>query len=198
MTGVAPRLVAVSGTVPTKIDSPCGDDRAFEAFARERRGHLVAFLRQRLVPEEDTQDIAQESFTRLMKYRSEPPETWSALLYRIASNAVTDRARHARSHRANDHVRVDDFADFLASADPEQGHFLDTVRALEDVQKALLRLPERCRDVYLLNRIEGMSYAEVAAHCGISVKAVEKHISRALALLRRYVDTRSAFFSFRP
>jgi RNA polymerase sigma-70 factor (ECF subfamily) len=35
-----------------------------------------------------------------------------------------------------------------------------------------------------LNRIEGMSYTEIAEHCGISVKAVEKHISKALRLLR--------------
>ena len=38
--------------------------------------------------------------------------------------------------------------------------------------------------IYLLNRIEGMSYTEIADHCDISVKAVEKHISKALKLLR--------------
>jgi len=52
------------------------------------------------------------------------------------------------------------------------------------VRAAVLRLPPRCREVYLLNRIEDMSYTEIARHCGISVKAVEKHIGKALSLLR--------------
>jgi len=38
--------------------------------------------------------------------------------------------------------------------------------------------------VYLLNRIDGLSYSQIAQHCGISVKAVEKHIGKALSLLR--------------
>jgi RNA polymerase sigma-70 factor (ECF subfamily) len=39
--------------------------------------------------------------------------------------------------------------------------------------------------VYLLNRINGMSYAQIAQHCGISAKTVEKHIARALQGLRQ-------------
>lgn len=158
---------------------------AFERFVREQRAQLVGFLRHRVASEDDAQEVAQESFVRLMRYRDEAPDAWLALLYRIATNVVTDRARWAVSHRAGDHVDVDSHADILASPGPDLAQALDTSRALEDVQRALLRLPARCRDIYLLNRIEGMSYTEIATHCGISVKAVEKHISKALGILRK-------------
>jgi RNA polymerase sigma-70 factor (ECF subfamily) len=52
------------------------------------------------------------------------------------------------------------------------------------VRAAILALPPRCRAVYLMNRMDGLSYSEIARRCGISAKAVEKHMSRALRELR--------------
>src|SRR3546814_3871686 len=46
-------------------------------------------------------------------------------------------------------------------------------------------LPPRCRDIYLLSRVEGMPQRRIAETYGISVKAVEKQITRALSTLRR-------------
>jgi RNA polymerase sigma-70 factor (ECF subfamily) len=45
---------------------------------------------------------------------------------------------------------------------------------------ALLRLPERTRTVFILRRLEGMRFHEIASHLGISVSAVEKHMVRAI------------------
>jgi RNA polymerase sigma-70 factor (ECF subfamily) len=44
-------------------------------------------------------------------------------------------------------------------------------------------LPERCREVFLLHRVESLSYSQIATRCGISVSAVEKNIARACLLL---------------
>jgi RNA polymerase sigma-70 factor (ECF subfamily) len=52
------------------------------------------------------------------------------------------------------------------------------------LDEAIEALPEKCRIVFLLNRQEEMSYAEVAEHLGISVKTVENQIGKALKLLR--------------
>ena len=156
----------------------------FDAFVRAQREGLVRFLRRRTPLEEDAQDLAQESLVRLMRYRGHAPTAWAALLYRIALNALNDRQRRALTHREAQHTTLDtDFAE-LASPEPSHEQRVATQQELAVLQGALLGLPLRCRQIYLLNRIEGMSYTEIAEHCGISVKAVEKHISKALRLLR--------------
>ena len=164
---------------------PVRDDSSdFEAFVRGQREGLVRFLRRRTALEEDAQDLAQESLVRLMRYRGHAPTAWAALLYRIALNALNDRLRRAHTHREAQHTTLDvDFAE-LASPEPSHEQRLATQQELAMLQGVLLGLPLRCRQIYLLNRIEGMSYTEIAEHCGISVKAVEKHISKALRLLR--------------
>ncbi len=162
-----------------------GSAISFESFVREQREALVGFLRRRVSSEEDAQDVAQESLARLIRYRDHAPEAWGPLLYRIAINALNDRARMAQTHHVADHVSLDENVYRMASADQAHDQQIATQQEFARVQKALLGLPTRCRDIYLLNRIEGMSYPEIAQHCGISVKAVEKQISKALALLRR-------------
>jgi RNA polymerase sigma-70 factor (ECF subfamily) len=55
--------------------------------------------------------------------------------------------------------------------------------ALNRASVALLELPERTRTIFVLRRLEGMRYADVARRLGISVSAVEKHMVRAIAHL---------------
>lgn len=160
------------------------DPSDFEAFVRGQREELVRFLRRRTSVEEDAQDLAQESLIRLMRYRGHAPTAWASLLYRIAINALNDRLRRARTHREAHHTALDPDIAELASPEPSHEQRMITQQELAVLQGVLLGLPLRCRQIYLLNRIEGMSYTEIAGHCGISVKAVEKHISKALRLLR--------------
>jgi RNA polymerase sigma factor (sigma-70 family) len=54
---------------------------------------------------------------------------------------------------------------------------------LHNVEEAVSLLPERCREVFLLHRVENLSYSQIATRCGISVSAVEKNIARACLLL---------------
>ena len=156
----------------------------FDAFVRGQREALVRFLRRRTPLEEDAQDLAQESLVRLMRYRGHAPTAWAALLYRIALNALNDRLRRAHARREAQHTALDADVATLASPEPSHEQRLATQQELAVLQGVLLGLPLRCRQIYLLNRIEGMSYSEIATHCGISVKAVEKHVSKALRLLR--------------
>ena len=164
--------------------APAGDGDGFEQFVREQRKVLVGFLCRR-VPEEDAKDVAQEALVRLMRYRGLPDGQLRRLMYRIATNALLDRGRRmANSVDAQVQVSLSEHDDWLASAEPSHEQRVDTQRQLARVRELILQLPDRCREVYLLNRMEGMSYTQIADRCGISVKAVEKHVSRALKGLR--------------
>lgn len=168
-------------------DSPpeCGQGDDFEAFVREQRSVLVGYLCRRL-PEEDAKDVAQEAMVRLLRYRGLPAEQLRRLVYRIAANALLDRGRRAGTSTGTGPQPISLSADhdWLPSPEPSHEQRVDTQQQLIHVRRLILELPDRCREVYLLNRIEGMSYPQIAERFGISVKAVEKHVSRALKGLR--------------
>lgn len=157
---------------------------AFDAFVRAQRAALLRFLRLRTSSEEDARDIAQDSLIRLRRYRERAPESWSSLLYRMAISALNDRMRLAGTRQGARHVGLVGGPADRPSADPMHVQRAAARQELAALQHVLLSLPGRCRQIYLLNRIEGMSRGEVASHCGISVTAVEKNIGKALRLVR--------------
>jgi len=155
----------------------------FDQFLRDHRPLLVAWLSRR-IGEDDAQDVAQEALVRLMRYRAQPVEQLRPLMYRIAINVIHDRGRRDSTRQVFAHVSLDQDFVGLPSLEPAHETRIEHEQELALVRAAILQLPERCRQVYLLNRIDGLSYSQIAQHCGISVKAVEKHIGKALSLLR--------------
>jgi len=170
-------------------DMPSAMPAEFDAFIRQHRPTLVSYLRRRVSSEDDVQDIVQESLIRLMRYGEREPDAWGPLLYRIAINIRNDRLRRTRVRKDIQYVSLDESAHEVASPEPGHVQRINTQQELDRLRKTLLRLPERCRQIYLLNRIEGMTYPEIAAHLEIGVKAVEKQMSKALAKLRQSLNT---------
>jgi RNA polymerase sigma factor (sigma-70 family) len=146
---------------------------------RQHHFELVAWLRPRLSVPEDAQDIAQEAYLRMMKYESVGGiNSPVALLHRIALNVAFDLERSNNSRHAKRHF---DYADVeLLSESPPVDQVLDAERAYDRVKAAIESLTPRCRQVFLLSRVKGLTYNEIAEQCEISVKMVEKHISHAL------------------
>ena len=137
---------------------------------------VVAFLARRF-GREIAEDLAQETFLRLAQH----PVEWrspKALLARIALNVALDHLRRESAHKRPRLVASDHAADGVTLPDQHE-----TLLHREVVAK----LPRNLRDVYVLSRFGGMTYAEIAIHLGISVKAVEKRMTQALRLcMARY------------
>lgn len=169
-----------------EIDAKPGRVKGFERFLREHREALLAFLRQRTATEEDAQDAVQESMARLMRYQNEQtPEGLKALLYRIAVNVAHDQRRRAVRRHSGEHVPLDETVHALTSTDPPLDEQMVRRQELAVIAGVIESLPTRCREIYILSRIEGMKNAEIADFCGISLKAVEKQMTRAMAAVRR-------------
>lgn len=140
---------------------------------------LLNWLRGRLSIPEDAYDVAQEAYVRMLKYEgSRDIQSPLAILKRIAMNVAYDLGRANRSRHSDRHVRFEETD--IESNHPSIEHVIEAEENYRQVCKAIADLPFKCRQVFLLNRIRGMSYAEIATHCDISVKMVEKHISQAL------------------
>jgi RNA polymerase sigma factor (sigma-70 family) len=150
-------------------------------------GSLVSFLRKRLRVAEDASDVAQEAYIRMLQYEgSRDVQSPSSLLFRVAINVANDlgraeQVRHAADSCGLDHLEIDSG---LASPEREVAAAQD----LDRLHEAIEQLPPRCQQVFLLSRMHGMTYPQIAQHCGISVKMVEKHISQALARCQRHVE----------
>lgn len=148
---------------------------------RRYHGALIMFLRRRLRVPDDAHDVAQEAYIRLMKYEgSQEIRSPSSMLFRIATNVAHDLERASQSRKCNDHLPIDDME--LMSDQPSAERVLCAEERFECVMQIIDNLPPKCQQVFLLSRAKGMTYPQIAAHCGISVKMVEKHISHALAV----------------
>ena len=140
---------------------------------------LLLFLRRRLAVPEDAFDAAQETYLRMMRYEgSRAIESPVSMLFRIAANVAADQGRAALARRAADHLALDDVE--LASEEPSSERAIAGEQDLKMLLAAIDGLAPRCRQVFLLSRVDGMTYPQIARRCGISVKMVEKHVSHAL------------------
>lgn len=148
---------------------------------RHHHARLLVWLGRRLVVPEDAYDVAQESYIKLLKYRprSDIRSNW-AMLSSIAMNVARDLGRARRSRQMHAHVNIENLE--IDAMVPSFERMLEAEQQLQCVLDAIDTLTPRCRQVFLLSRLEGMSYSGIAACCGISVKMVEKHISHALSV----------------
>ncbi|SEP67800.1 RNA polymerase sigma-70 factor, ECF subfamily [Solimonas aquatica] len=166
--------------------APSRDAVSVPALIRRYHHSLLQFLRQRLRRSEDAYDVAQEAYIRMMQYEgSREIHSPSSLLFRIAINVANDLERAEQVRRASDQCPIDDVE--LVSDVPSPERQVSGQQDLAVLLRAVEDLPPKCRQVFLLSRARGMTYPQIARHCGISVKMVEKHISHALAVCLKKV-----------
>jgi RNA polymerase sigma-70 factor (ECF subfamily) len=151
---------------------------------------LRSFLTRRVGCPDVAADIVQDTFVRLaMRSERDQHTNPRALVFRVAANLATDHVRHQRIRDKFDAGSIDDFA--VASSAPAP----DAVIAArqEDVllKHAIALLPEKRRMVFLLRMSQELSYGQIAERLGISVSAVEKHMSKAIVHCRVYLERQS-------
>ena len=151
---------------------------------------LLRFLRQRLRVKEDAADVAQEAYVRLLQYEgSKSIASPSSMLFRIAINVANDLSRSESTRRKADEQSLEDVE--IASDEPDVERRIAAEQDLDLLYAAIEELPPKCKNVFLLSRVKRMSYPQIAQHCGISVKMVEKHISHALKICSQKVGGHS-------
>jgi len=117
-------------------------------------------------------DIAQDTWLEVHRYRPKAPvRSPASLLARIALNVAARRFRRtARETVTDPHHRI--LTDQAIGDSQEQTIFF---------VQMMLALPPKLRDVFALNHVRGLTYREIAQLRGISVKAVEKRMTQAIA-----------------
>ena len=126
-------------------------------------------------------DLAQSLFLRF--WQRAPGPVGLGYLLNSARNLAHDQ-RRAAVRRAE--TGLDALADHPADT-PAMDDALAARQELDVVRAALRALPERARHAFLLNRVHGRTYGEIARALGVSVSTVEKDLMRALAACRAAV-----------
>ncbi len=159
-----------------------------ESLYRTQTGRLMKMLRRRVHDSEEASDMLHEIFARMVRLGGdklrelEKPE---AYLTRVTGNLLHDRAR--RNLPLDQPVELDD-TELESGIDPVR--HLETRDMLDRVEAAMQRLRPRTRAIFVAHRIHGLSYGEIAEQFGISVKGVEKQMSRAIAQIDRLLHRR--------
>jgi RNA polymerase sigma factor (sigma-70 family) len=159
-----------------------------EDLYREHTPRLLRFFRRKTSPERAS-DLVQQIFARFAGLSDDhQAEIANPVRYlrRSATNLLADEARLAVRRASHLHLPADE-VDLRA---PDQIAALEARDILRRLEKALQRLKPRTREIFLAHRIDGYSYVEIAAITGLSVKSVEKHMSRALAFIDRILTDR--------
>lgn len=130
-----------------------------------------------------SEDLAQDVFLKLWENREKVrSETLKPFLFTVARNDYLKSTRRAKYD-----LRFK--SGWFETLDNESPDFIAEMKEFDHLlQNAIAALPEKCRVVYLMSRMDGFSYNEIASNTGVSVKAVEKQMSKALALLRDKFD----------
>ena len=162
----------------------------FDEAMTAHRDELLKYLHRRTRDAELAADLTQETLSRMMVYRDNSKvESYELLMYRVAHNLVLEHQRARFRRHASDHVSLSVVGPLRADETPVD-EIVDARMSLELLKRALIGLPPKRRLAFMLSRFEGLTYPEVAARMGISVKMVEKHISKALLAFRAAVGER--------
>ncbi len=136
---------------------------------------------------EEAREVAQDTFEKLLRRaESEDVRDLRRLCFTVANRLALDVLRRRRVKARHQVEHAGDNEEAAVDGNPERR--LMGREQLLAVQEALTSLPAKTRHVFLLHRFEPYTYAEIAKQVGLSRKAVEYHMTRALAAVSAAVD----------
>ena len=138
---------------------------------------------------ESVDDLIQESYLRIWKARAvRPIESGRRFLFRIARNVALDLIRRGRASPVDSLSRIEELSliDDRCDAADEAGRR----ERVELLAGAIASLPDRCREVFILHKLQELSRKEVAARLGLSERTVGVHTDRAVKRCAAYLRNR--------
>ena len=163
-----------------------GDIESFEKLFHRYYYGLCGYVETLVRKKEVAEEVVQDVFYNIWKNREalKISKSWQSYLYRAAFN---NSMMYLRKMRREQPMNEEDSLDLeVGTPDPSQLMQLNELSEL--VSRTLKDLPEKTREIFRLNRQEGLKYREIADRLSISVKTVEANMGKALKALRRNLE----------
>ena len=155
-----------------------------EKYYMDHRDELLAFVSSRLGGSEESEDVVQNVFLRLLTSKKMiTPITLPALVYTMTRNLISDyyRRRHA----------YEEFEHFIKGSSDEADSMESVFSATELtelMERGLARIPANCREVYRMHIYGGMKVSEISQTLGEKYKSVENRLGVARKAVRQYLQ----------
>lgn len=162
-----------------------GGDELIDRMTRQYREPVRRYFVRRIGHYDEADDLTQELFLRIVRRgRLDDIQDAESFIFQTAANLIRDRQRR-RATAGNflaqfAHNRTENY-EVLS---PER--VLDSKQSLHAALEALNNLDSRCRNAFMLHRLEGLKYSDIAYIYGVSVSAVEKYMIKANAAMARH------------
>jgi RNA polymerase sigma-70 factor, ECF subfamily len=161
------------------------DASAFEKLFRLYHKRVFSFALRLLSSSDLAEDIVQNVFMAVWNQRKnmQISSSFITYLFGITRHMVYDFVRHKIQHEAFVEYHIENNKEYAFITDDQV-----VFHELEDrLQKYILELPERRREIFQLNRTNGLSYKEISEKLGITENTVDTQIRHALNYLRSHL-----------
>lgn len=150
----------------------------------EHYEELIGTWTRRLRNRQRAEDLAHDAFVRVLETRQDSVQQPRAYLHQTTRNIAVDQFRREERRAQLELDMAGQGED--ARDDPES--FMHAVQLADSIEKALAELPVNCRQVFVWQKLEGLSQAEIAERLGLSRNMVERYMIRTLRHLRERLE----------
>ena len=158
------------------------DLKQFESLFKTYHSGLVNFAFFYLKNEQEAIELVQELFISIWEKRETSAILDNPKAYLMTS--VKNRCYNKLNRAKNPTNSIDTLGDIFISSE-DAASPIETKQTEQHILKAIDKLPDKCREIFILSRFEQMSYKEISSILNISVKTVENQIGNALKFLRK-------------
>jgi RNA polymerase sigma-70 factor (family 1) len=159
-----------------------GDELVYEKVFKNYYGRLCNYANTIVKDVNEAEEMVQGTFLALWENRETLliHTSVKSYLYRAVHNTCLNRLKHLKVKQVHsEHYKYVTDVAFESTAQNIYGDELQ-----QQINQAIESMPHQCRTVFMLSRFENLTYAEIAAQLKISVKTVDKHMVKALKIMR--------------
>ncbi len=162
-----------------------GDEKAYTYLIETYHHSLCVYANSLIKNIYSAEDIVQNAFIKVWEQRLtlKVDHSLRSFLYKLVYNEFIDLYRKNQSLFSLEKSYFDALNSIILEDDQES--FQKIVSA---VNKEIEKLPQKCKEVFILSKKEGLTNIEIAEHLNVSIKTVEAQITKAFTILRSTME----------